>query len=203
MAWAMMVRRERFKVVLEGASFVLRDPDADKITGQVVALRQRMQGLARNVFQGDLTLEFDAVGAVRQAVAKVFLHLECTPDGGQIAGWELTGTCRASKDGSHGQARQTHGRPREGLGDEARQAQWAPKGHSRRRAQAGGHPASHVDGPNRVQLVEEGGCGVTSNNETKGFLQYGEKRCPCRDDGGGEIARFFASSQSERLRLQH
>jgi len=26
---------------------------------------------------------------------------------------------------------------------------------------------------------------------------------PCRDDGGGEIARFFASSQSERLRLQH
>jgi hypothetical protein len=36
-------------VVLEGASFVLRDPDADKITGQVVALRQRMQGLARNV----------------------------------------------------------------------------------------------------------------------------------------------------------
>src|SRR5262249_41185125 len=51
-------------VVLEGASLVLRDPDADKITGQVVALRQRMQGLARNVFQGDLTLEFDAVGAV-------------------------------------------------------------------------------------------------------------------------------------------
>src|SRR5262249_22265669 len=33
-------------------------------TGQVVALRQRMQGLARNVFLGDLTLEFDAVGAV-------------------------------------------------------------------------------------------------------------------------------------------
>src|SRR6516162_10252008 len=32
------------------------------------------------------------------------LGLECTPDGGQIAGWELTGTCRASKDGSHGQA---------------------------------------------------------------------------------------------------
>src|SRR5499433_3404690 len=51
-------------VVLEGASFLLRDPDADKITGQVVALRQRMQGLARNVFLGDLTLEFDAVGAV-------------------------------------------------------------------------------------------------------------------------------------------
>ena len=29
-----------------------------------MALRQRMQGLARNVFLGDLTLEFDAVGAV-------------------------------------------------------------------------------------------------------------------------------------------
>jgi hypothetical protein len=48
-----------------------------------------------------------------------------------------------------------------------------------------------VDRPNRVQLVEGGGCGVTSNNETKGFLQYGGKRCPCRDDGGGEIARFL------------
>jgi hypothetical protein len=24
-----------------------------------------------------------------------------------------------------------------------------------------------------------------------------------REDGGGEMARFFASSQSERLRLQH
>src|SRR5262249_39751517 len=37
----------------------------------------------------------------------------------------------------------------------------------RNRAQAGGHSASHVDGPKRVQLVEEGGCGVASNNETK------------------------------------
>src|SRR4051812_31499001 len=42
---------------------------------------------------------------------------------------------------------------------------------------------------------------VTSNNEIKGFPQHGGKRCPCQDDGGGEIARFFASSQSERLRL--
>jgi transposase len=70
-------------------------------------------------------------------------------------------------------------------------------------AQARGHSAPHVDRPNRIQLVEEGGCRVTSNNEIKGFLQHGGKRCPCRDDGGGEIARFFASSQSERLRLQH
>src|SRR6266481_4944073 len=88
-----------------------------------------------------------------------------------------------------------------GLGHEARQAKWPPKGHSRRRAQARGHSAPHVDRPNRVQLVEEGGCRVTSNNEIKAFPQHGGKRCPCQDDGGGEIARFFASSQSERLRL--
>jgi transposase len=44
---------------------------------------------------------------------------------------------------------------------------------------------------------------VTSDNEIKGFPQHGGKRRPCRDDGGGEIARFFASSQPERLRLQH
>jgi hypothetical protein len=50
---------------------------------------------------------------------------------------------------------------------------------------------------------EEGGCRVTSDNEIKGFPQHGGKRRPCRDDGGGEIARFFASSQPERLRLQH
>src|SRR5262249_38931428 len=30
----------------------------------VVSITTRMQGLARNVFQGDLTLEFDAAGAV-------------------------------------------------------------------------------------------------------------------------------------------
>src|SRR5262249_54854816 len=90
-----------------------------------------------------------------------------------------------------------------GLGDEARQAQWAPKGHSRRRAQAGGHSASHVDGPNRVQLVEEGGCGVTSNNETKGFLQYGGEKSARRGGGGGGSARFFLRSQTERVGLPH
>src|SRR5262249_50450562 len=65
-----------------------------------------------------------------------------------------------------------------GLGDETRQAKWAPKGHSRRRAQARGHSASHVDGPNRVQLVEEGGCRVTSNNETKGSCSTAGKDVP-------------------------
>src|SRR6266566_3856401 len=56
------------------------------------------------------------------------------------------------------------------------------------------HYAPHVDRRDRVQLVEEGGCRVTSNKEIKGFPQHSGKRCPCRDDGGGEIARFFASS---------
>src|SRR6266566_4815898 len=45
-----------------------------------------------------------------------------------------------------------------GLGDEARQAKRAPKGQSRRCAQARGHSASHVDRRDRVQLVEEGNC---------------------------------------------
>src|SRR5438132_13433267 len=81
-----------------------------------------------------------------------------------------------------------------GLGDEARQEKWTAKGHSRRRAQARGHSAPHVGRRDRVQLVEEGGCRVTSNKEIKGFPQHGGKRCPCRDDVGGEIARFFASS---------
>src|SRR6266436_7607732 len=35
------------------------------------------------------------------------------------------------------------------------------------------------------------------HNEITGFPQNGGKRRPCRDDGGGEIARFFASSQRE------
>jgi hypothetical protein len=43
----------------------------------------------------------------------------------------------------------------EGLEDEARQAKWAPKGRSRRRAQARGHSAPHVDGRD-VQLAAHG-----------------------------------------------
>src|SRR5262249_11383723 len=43
-----------------------------------------------------------------------------------------------------------------GLGDEARQAKWAPKGHSRRRAQARGHSApqgSYFVAPPRSSLL--------------------------------------------------
>src|SRR5215472_7162268 len=54
-----------------------------------------------------------------------------------------------------------------------------------------GHSAPNVDRPDRVQLVEEGGCRVTSNNEIKGSRSTAGKRCPCPDEGGGEIARFF------------
>src|SRR5262249_16924462 len=63
-------------------------------------------------------------------------------------------------------------------GDEARQAKWAPKGHSRRPAQARGHSAADVDRPNRVQLVEEGGCRVTSNTEIKGSRSTARKHVP-------------------------
>src|SRR6266446_5780850 len=65
-----------------------------------------------------------------------------------------------------------------GLGDEARQAKWAPKGHSRRRAQARGHSAPHVDRRNRVQLVEEGGCRVTSITRSQGSRRTTGKDVP-------------------------
>src|SRR6266702_7821689 len=87
-----------------------------------------------------------------------------------------------------------------GLGDEARQAKWAPQGHSSRRAQARGHSAPHVDRRNRVQLVEEGGCRVTSKQDFRVPAVRREKTSlPGR--WRGEIARFFASSQSRETAL--
>src|SRR5258706_2719417 len=65
-----------------------------------------------------------------------------------------------------------------GLGDKARQAKWAPKGQSRRRAQARGHSAPHVDRRNRVQLVEEGGCRVTSITRSQGSRRTAGKDVP-------------------------
>jgi hypothetical protein len=56
----------------------------------------------------------------------------------------------------------------------------SPSGETWAGREARGHSAPHVDRSNRVQLVEEGGCRVTSNNEIKGFLQHSGKRCPCR-----------------------
>ena len=86
----------------------------------------------------------------------------------------------------------------EGLGDEARQAKWAPKGQSRRRAKARGHSAPHVDRRNRVQLVEEGGCRVTSNNEIKGSRSTAEKDVPA-----GMMAVVRSPDFLPALRLQH
>ena len=39
--------------------------------------------------------------------------------------------------------------------------------------------------------------------EITGFPRQGWKSRPCRDGGGGEIVRFFASVRTERLRFQH
>ena len=43
----------------------------------------------------------------------------------------------------------------------------------------------------------------SAHKEITGFPRNSGIGRPCRDGGGGEIARFFASSQSERPRLQH
>src|SRR5258706_7590192 len=78
-----------------------------------------------------------------------------------------------------------------GLGDEARQAKRAPKGQSRRCAQARGHCASHVDRRNRVQLVEEGGCRVTSKRDHRVPAERREKKSPPGRWGGGGCPIFF------------
>ena len=91
----------------------------------------------------------------------------------------------------------------EGLGSQARQAKRPPQGQGRRRAQARGHPAPHVGGGDRIHVVEKGGCCLASTTKILRCPRRRGKRRPCRDGGGGEIVRFFASSQSERPRLQH
>src|SRR5258708_20660205 len=78
-----------------------------------------------------------------------------------------------------------------GLGDKARQAKWAPKGQSRRRAQARGHSAPHVDRRNRVQLVEEGGCRVTSITRSQGSRRTAGKNAPAGAMAVGGSPHFF------------
>jgi hypothetical protein len=46
--------------------------------------------------------ELDSLEEV--ARSKAASQMECAPDGGQIAGWELTGVAGLSEDESHGQA---------------------------------------------------------------------------------------------------
>src|SRR5258707_5928676 len=84
-----------------------------------------------------------------------------------------------------------------GLGDEARQAKWAPKGQSRRCAQARGHSASHVDRRNRVQLVEEGGCRVTSKRDHRVPAERREKNDLPGRMARGETPDFFGVSNRE------
>src|SRR5258708_32631930 len=84
-----------------------------------------------------------------------------------------------------------------GLGDEARQAKWAPQGQSRRGAQARGHSAPHVDRRNRVQLVEEGGCRVTSKRDHRAPAERREKTAPPGRWAGGERPHFFGPSNKE------
>jgi hypothetical protein len=51
-------------VVVKGTGFVLGYPDANQVAGNIVALRQPMQGLTCKELLGDLTLEIGAVVAV-------------------------------------------------------------------------------------------------------------------------------------------
>ena len=91
----------------------------------------------------------------------------------------------------------------EGLGHEAHQTQRAAQGKGRRRAQARSHPAPHVDRRDRVQLVEQGAYCLINITKPQSSRDAAGKRRPCRDGGGGEIVRLFASFQPERPRLQH
>ena len=121
---------------------------------------------------------------------------------GHGSGWSArapaSGSIRSAPSCANARPEMVH---REGLGDEARQAQRAPQGQGCSRAQARGHSASHVDRRNRVQLVKEGNCCLA--NENTEFLPNGRKRRPCGNDGDGEFDRFCASVPRGRPRLQH
>ena len=66
----------------------------------------------------------------------------------------------------------------EGLGDEARQAHWAPQGQDRCRAKARGHSASHVGRWDRVQLVDEEGRRVATIRRSQGSRDTAGKDVP-------------------------
>ena len=54
----------RLGLLVEGARFVLVDPDPDQGAGEVVTTGQAVKRLAGKVFLNDLALEGDAVGSV-------------------------------------------------------------------------------------------------------------------------------------------
>ena len=72
----------------------------------------------------------------------------------------------------------------EGLGSQAHQAKRPRQGQGRRRAEARGHSAPHVDRRDRVQLVDEEGCRVAriGDHKVQGsrFPRHGGKSRPCR-----------------------
>ena len=63
-------------------------------------------------------------------------------------------------------------------GIQARQAQRAPQGQGRRRAQARGHFAPHVDRRDRVQLVDKEGCRVARIRRSQGSRNTAGKDVP-------------------------
>src|SRR6516165_5269597 len=66
----------------------------------------------------------------------------------------------------------------EGLGSEAHQAKRPPQGQGRRRAQARGYSAPHVDRRNGVQLVDEEGCRVARIRRSQGSRDTAGKVVP-------------------------
>src|SRR5580700_6890245 len=66
----------------------------------------------------------------------------------------------------------------EGLGGQAHQAKRPPQGQGRRRAQARGYFAPHVDRWDRVQLVDEEGCRVARIRRSQGSRDTAGKVVP-------------------------
>src|SRR2546423_170136 len=79
------------------------------------------------------------------------------------------------------------------LGHPACEAKRPAQSQGCSRSKACCHSAPNVDRRDRVQLVDEEGRRVTRNKEITEF-PHGREKTSLPDDGGGEIARFFASS---------
>ena len=72
------------------------------------------------------------------------------------------------------------------LGNPVSEATWVAQGQGGGRPEACGHPAPDVGRRHRVQLVIEGGASTCIKRVE--FPPPSGRLCPCRDDGGGEIA---------------
>src|SRR6516225_838732 len=66
----------------------------------------------------------------------------------------------------------------EGLGSQAHQAKRPPQGQGRRRSEARGYSAPHVDRRNGVQLVDEEGCRVARIRRSQGSRDTAGKVVP-------------------------